>query len=142
MIVDEQSPVLGEGFKGAEVTILATRDTRVDGHFRRNYAWAKHAADRGRLKKITVVVAVGDSDVAHAVQAVRSALSGEVLHAKARFYVRTEGSGFTPLAGQVLDAISPWETTEVEAPKRERKERVKPVEVEVEGDENGEDPGT
>ncbi|QNO01056.1 hypothetical protein [Mycobacterium phage CELFI] len=88
LIYDEQVAFLSdENFAGDEVTLLAVRGGKVDKHFRRNYAWAKHAADRGQLKKIVVKVAVNKDTWVHTVGAVTSALSGQRLHPLAAFNV-------------------------------------------------------
>ncbi|AXH67835.1 holin [Mycobacterium phage Bromden] len=92
MVYDEQLPVLDDSFEGDEVVLLAVRGGRVDKTFRRNYAWAKHAADTGKLKQIVVVVALGRDSWLHTVSAVTSALSGAKLHRKARFKVDSEVS--------------------------------------------------
>lgn len=91
---DAQLPVLDDEFEGDEVALLAVVGRKVDAHFLRNYAWAKHAADVGKLTKITVTVLVDNSTVAHTVGAVVSALSGQRLHSKAVFDVRPVARGF------------------------------------------------
>ncbi|QXO14268.1 hypothetical protein SEA_CHASER_27 [Mycobacterium phage Chaser] len=90
LVFDEQLPVLDDSFTGDEVVLLAVRGGKVDKTFRRNYAWAKHAADTGKLKQIVVVVALGRDSWVHTVSAVTSALSGAKLHRKARFKVDSE----------------------------------------------------
>ncbi|AEF57211.1 hypothetical protein PBI_WINKY_29 [Mycobacterium phage Winky] len=106
LIYDEQVPVLDDTFEGDEVSLLAVRGGRVDRNFRRNYAWAKHAADRGKLKKIVVKVAVNKDSWVHTVGAVTSALSGQRLHPLAAFNVDSDvrdigGDKLT----QVLEAL-------------------------------------
>jgi hypothetical protein len=81
---------LDDGFEGDEVAVLAVRGRKVDPNFRRNYAWAKHAIDRGALKKVVVVVALDRDSWVHTVSAVTSALSGAKLHQGARFKVDAE----------------------------------------------------
>lgn len=92
LVFDEQIPVLSDEFEDDEVTLLAVRGGRVDKHFRRNYSWAKHAADRGKLSKIRVVVEVTADSWVHTVGAVTSALSGQKLHASGEFRVLTPTS--------------------------------------------------
>ncbi|QFG10260.1 holin [Mycobacterium phage DyoEdafos] len=113
MVYDEQLPVLDDSFEGSEVAILAVRGGKVDKNFRRNYAWAKHAVDRGAVRKVVVVVGLGRESWVHTVGAVTSALSGGKLHQGARFKVDSEISdiGGEKLT-QVLAALK-----ELEGPK-------------------------
>lgn len=114
LVYDEQLPVLDDSFEGDEVSLLAVRGRKVDPHFRRNYAWAKHAADRGKLKKIVVVVAVTKDNWVHTVGAVTSALSGAKLHTAARFKVDTEIRDIgTDKLTKVLDALNELKAPEV-----------------------------
>lgn len=143
LVYDEQLPYLDDSFEGTEVAIKAVQGARVDRHFRRNYAWAKYAADRGKLTAITVVVAIDSSGVAHTVAAVRSALSGEVLHPLAGFEFDCPQQ-YAAKGEQVYDAISAWlppapvvEVAEVKDEKPSRRERNKPVEVETPTVEDG-----
>lgn len=92
LVFDEQIPALSDEFEDDEVTLLAVRGGRVDKYFRRNYSWAKHAADRGKLSKIRVVVEVTADSWLHTVGAVTSALSGQKLHASGEFRVLTPTS--------------------------------------------------
>lgn len=87
LVYDEQLPVLDDSFEGDEVALLAVANGVVDKAFRRNYAWAKYAADRGQLKKIIVVVRVGKESHQHMIVSVVSALSGGKLHPAAWFQV-------------------------------------------------------
>lgn len=98
--------MLDDSFEGDEVALLAVRGGRVDRNFRRNYAWAKHAVDRGQLKKVVVKVVVNKDSWVHTVSAVASALSGRRLHRLAVFAVDAEvqdigGNKLT----QVLEAL-------------------------------------
>lgn len=62
MTFDENAPFIGDDFGGDTVTLVSNIGGRKDRHFARNYAWAKHAADRGQLKSIVVqVVANGET---------------------------------------------------------------------------------
>lgn len=90
---DENGAVLNDKFRASDVRLLAVVGGRVDRMFRRNYAVAKHGADCGRVKRITVVVDTDGSDVVHTVGAVVSALSGSCLHEKAVFDVRGGWAG-------------------------------------------------
>lgn len=115
LVYDSQLPVLDDSFTGSEVALLAVRDGRVDRAFRRNYAWAKHAANTGKLKKFVVVVEVGGADWVHTVGAVQSALTGGLLHPAAKFEVDFKPE-FESTADKVYDTIVGWET-EYPAPK-------------------------
>lgn len=131
LVYDVQLPVLDDKFVGDEVALLAAVGGRVDRNFRRNYAWAKHAADVGKLKKITVVVDVDSTDVVHTVGAVTSALSGRRLHGDAVFLVRAAARSFevgvTAAAVEAGLAGLAAEAKPVEAPvKPEVKAEVKP----------------
>ncbi|ALF01485.1 hypothetical protein SEA_NICHOLAS_29 [Mycobacterium phage Nicholas] len=113
LVYDEQLPLLDDSFEGNEVNLLAVRGRKVDPHFRRNYAWAKHAIDRGALRKVVVIVALGSDSWVHTVGAVTSALSGQKLHQGARFKVDAEVSDIgTDKVTQVLAALK-----ELEGPK-------------------------
>ncbi|QAY03454.1 holin [Mycobacterium phage CicholasNage] len=90
LVYDEKFPLLDEKFKGDEVVIQAARGGKVDKHFRRNYALAKHLADRGVVKKIFVRVGVNRDSWVHTVTAATSALSGRPLHWAAAFVVDAE----------------------------------------------------
>ncbi|SHT52629.1 Uncharacterised protein [Mycobacteroides abscessus subsp. abscessus] len=140
LVYDEQLPYLDDSFEGTEVAIKAVQGARVDRRFRRNYAWAKYAADRGKLTAITVVVAIDSSDVAHTVQAVRSALSGEVLHPLAGFEFDCPQQ-YAAKGEQIYDAISvllpPAPVVEAADEKPARKERNKPADAETLTVENG-----
>lgn len=106
MVFDEQIPALGDEFEGDEVTLLAVRGGRVDKHFRRNYSWAKHAADCGKLKKIRVVVEITAESWVHTVGAVTSALSGQRLHSSGEFRVFSPMSmSVAPTAEKVNEAL-------------------------------------
>lgn len=105
LVYDEQLPPLDDKFEGDEVNLLAVRGGKVDRHFRRNYAWAKHAADAGRVKKIAVVVAIDRTDWVHTVGAVTSALSGGRLHVAAEFRVHVENLGYSGTAAKVQEAL-------------------------------------
>lgn len=62
MTFDENTPFLGDDFEGDTVTLVSNIGGRKDRHFARNYAWAKHAADRGQLRSIVVnIVANGET---------------------------------------------------------------------------------
>lgn len=117
-----QLPVLDDSFEGDDVNLLAVSAGRVDRNFRRNYAWAKHAADVGKLKKIVVVVDVDGSDPIHTVGAVQSAVSGVRLHGKAVFLVRGGTS-----AGQIANASQVSAELEATLAAEPEPEPVKPV---------------
>lgn len=112
LIYDAQLPVLDDSFAGDEVALLAVRDGKVDRAFRRNYAWAKHAANAGKLKKFTVVVEVGTADWIHTVGAVQSALTGALLHPAGAFDVRCVARSLSvaQTARVVADKLASWET--------------------------------
>lgn len=115
-VIDELVDPLGDSFSGDTVAIQAVKAGRVDRNFRRNYAWAKYAADRGRLSKVTVVVSVDGVPAARTAQAVLSAVSGTRLHPVASFYVKSDASDIA-LAGKVLDALADLQpVAPVEAP--------------------------
>lgn len=122
MVFDEQIPALGDEFEGDEVTLLAVRGGRVDKHFRRNYSWAKHAADCGKLKKIRVVVEITADSWVHTVGAVTSALSGQRLHSSGEFRV------FSPMSMSVArTAEKVNEALKELAPIRQSVAEVKPA---------------
>lgn len=104
-VVDKEFAFLEDenDFVGDEVALLATVGGQVDPHFVRNYGWATNEA---KIKKVTVVVGIDTTDWIHTVAAVRSALFGRRLHDKAVFYVRTEGVGYTSVAGKVSDVLA------------------------------------
>lgn len=104
---DENGVVLSDKFRAADVRLLAVVGGRVDRMFRRNYAVAKHGADCGRVKRITVVVDTDGSDVVHTVGAVVSALSGARLHGKAVFDVRGGWAGPVRAELEALVAVRP-----------------------------------
>lgn len=106
LVYDEQLPALDDKFEGDEVALLAVRGGKVDRNFRRSYAWAKHAADAGKLKKVSVVVEITKADWIHTVGAVTSALSGQRLHSAAVFSVRLERPGYSGTAEKVGEALN------------------------------------
>jgi hypothetical protein len=62
MEFNEDMPFIDDSHEGDTVTLVSNVGGRKDKKFSRNYAWAKHAADRGKLKEIVVkVVANGES---------------------------------------------------------------------------------
>lgn len=105
LVYDEQLPPLDSKFDGDEVNLLAVRGGKVDKHFRRNYAFAKHAADTGKLKKIAVVVAIDKTDWVHTVGAVTSALSGGRLHSAATFRMHVENLDYAGTSEKVQEAL-------------------------------------
>lgn len=105
LVYDEKVAPLNDSFDGDSVALLATVGGKVDKHFRRNYAWAKHAADVGRLKKITVVVSVDGTDWVHSVGAVTSALAGGRLHAAGVFRLHVENLDYADTSKRVLEAL-------------------------------------
>ena len=56
MIFDENIAYVDDSFEGDAITIVSNVGGRKDRKFSRNYAWAKHAADRGRLSSIVIKV--------------------------------------------------------------------------------------
>ncbi|MBF9350681.1 hypothetical protein HA138_13020 [Mycobacteroides chelonae] len=122
LVFDEQIPALSDEFEGDEVTLLAVRGGRVDKHFRRNYSWAKHAADCGKLKKIRVVVEITADSWVHTVGAVTSALSGQRLHSSGEFRV------FSPMSMSVAGTAEKVnEALKELAPIRQSVAEVKPA---------------
>lgn len=62
MEYNEDTPFIDDSHEGDTVILVSNVGGRKDKKFSRNYAWAKHAADRGLLKEIVVkVVANGES---------------------------------------------------------------------------------
>lgn len=104
LMFDENGGVLNDKVKASDVRLLAVVGGRVDRMFRRNYAVAKHGADCGRVKRITVVVDTDGSDVVHTVGAVVSALSGGRLHDKAVFDVRGGWAG--PVKAELASLVA------------------------------------
>lgn len=113
MIFDAQLPPVDDSFTGDEVVLLAVRNGQVDRSFRRSYAWVKHAADIGRIKKFTVVVEVSSADWVHTLGAVQSALTGGLLHPAGVFDVRVtvRDARVAQAASAVALQVKSWETT-------------------------------
>lgn len=105
VVYEDQLPVLDDSYEGDEVSLLAVRGGKVDAKFRRNYAWAKYAADAGKLKQITVVVEIDRTDWVHTVGAITSALSGARLHDKAKFSLVVTRFEWAKTAEKVTEAL-------------------------------------
>ncbi|SIL71447.1 Uncharacterised protein [Mycobacteroides abscessus subsp. abscessus] len=105
LVYDEQISPLDDSYDGDKVAILAAVGRRIDKHFALNYAWAKHAADTGKLKEIAVVVLVDGTNWVHTVAAVRAALAAARLHPAASFRVHVEPGGASTTASKVLEVL-------------------------------------
>ncbi|SHT27371.1 MULTISPECIES: hypothetical protein [Mycobacteroides] len=115
MIYDEQvGPLSDDSLSGYGVALLGVADGRVDKNFRLNYAWAKHAADNGKLTDISVVVLIGNKNWVHTVSAVKSAIGGVPLHPAARFQIKVDVGGSSVVAGNVADALVEYSAPVVE----------------------------
>lgn len=93
MEYNEDTPYVDDSHEGDTITLVSNVGGRKDRKFSRNYAWAKHAADRGKITDIIVkVVANGESyrtidafrrAVGRPHPATRSFVDGDVKHALA-----------------------------------------------------------
>ncbi|CPR88226.1 hypothetical protein [Mycobacteroides abscessus] len=115
LIYDQQIKTLDDSFAGDRVTLLAVADGKVDKHFRLNYAWAKHAADNGKLKSISVVVSVGSASWLHTLAAAKLAIGGVRLHSAAKFQIKVDGGGSSVAAGKVAEGLTEYSAPIVEA---------------------------
>lgn len=79
---------MGDDFDGDTVVLVSNVGGRRDRHFARNYAWAKHAADRGRIDRIVVQV-VANGERFRTIDAFKRAVG--VPHEKARVFVSHTG---------------------------------------------------
>lgn len=115
MIYDQQMKTLDDSFSGDRVALLAVADGKVDNHFRLNYSWAKHAADNGKLKGISVVVLVGSASWVHTLSSAKSAIGGVPLHSAAKFQIKVDVGGSSSAAGNVAEALAEYSAPIVEA---------------------------
>jgi hypothetical protein len=62
MEYNENTDYVSDEHDGDVVTLVSNVGGRKDRKFSRNYAWAKHAADRGKVRRIVIkVVANGEN---------------------------------------------------------------------------------
>lgn len=123
MDFSEDTEFIDDSFSEDTATITSNVGGKKDKHFSRNYAWCKHAADRGKLSKIVVrVVANGENyrtidafrrAIGKPHPAVRLFVDGDVKHALA---VVLDLQSLVPLADAPI-VEAPAEPVEVpEAP--------------------------
>ncbi|OMC55358.1 hypothetical protein A5747_13260 [Mycobacterium sp. IS-836] len=119
MEFSEDTDYVGDDFDGDVVTLVSNVGGRKDRKFSRNYAWAKHAADRGKIRRIVVkVVANGESY--RTVDAFRRAVGTP--HPAARSYVHGEPAHAMAIVDEVTK-ILPGHSKDEERPARGRKPR-------------------
>lgn len=135
MLFDESTPFVGDDFKGDTVKLVSNTGGRKDRHFARNYAWAKHAADRGQLKSIVVqVVANGETyrtvdAFKRAVGTPHKAVSVNVTHTVSVEHSKAVADAIAPmLLTPSKDAAKPDPVKEKEAQAAKPAPVVEPIE--------------
>lgn len=128
MDFSEDTPLIGDSFEGDTVTLVSNVGGRKDRNFSRNYAWAKHAADCGKIRRIVVkVVANGESY--RTMDAFRRAVGKP--HPAARSYVDGDVKHAMAIVDEVTKVIPGFNPAE-ERPAKARRPRVEPEPIQEE----------